>query len=130
MSQRYVNEALSTDNETNSEQNNYSTVMYNKDLDKKYKDELYKSDLYHRTYNIYNKNDIINTDSNAYDGIKTLYGTHTIPRGKKKSTDEKYRAPNICIAKGKLGGPIECSCNRHFTLNVPDLRNNEVTTSL
>ncbi|XP_021186294.3 sodium- and chloride-dependent neutral and basic amino acid transporter B(0+) isoform X1 [Helicoverpa armigera] len=130
MSQRYINETLSTENDTSSEQNNYSTIMYNKEMDKKYQDELFRNDLYQRTYNIYNKNDIMNQENSTYGGIRSIYGTHSIPRGKKKSTDEKYRAPNICIAKGNLGGPIECSCNRHFTLNVPDLRNNEVTTSL
>ncbi|CAH0581549.1 unnamed protein product [Chrysodeixis includens] len=129
MSQRYVNETLSTDNDTSSEQNNYTTVTYNKEMDKKYKDDMYRHDLYQRTYNIYHKNDIINKD-NMYGGIKSIYGTHTLPRGRKKSTEDKYRSPNICIAKGKLGGPIDCRCNRHFTLNVPDLRSNEVTTSL
>lgn len=78
----------------------------------------------------YNKNEFIDNDNHTYGGIRSIYGTHTIPRGKKKSTDKQYRSPNICIAKGKLGGPTECSCNRHFTLNVPDLRSSEVTTSL
>ena len=78
----------------------------------------------------YNANEVFDKDKHVYGGIRSIYGTHTIPRGKKKSTDEEYRSPNICIAKGKLGGPTECSCNRHFTLNVPDLRSSEVTTSL
>lgn len=130
MSKRYINEALSTDNDTISEQNNYSTIIFNKDIEKKSKDDLHKHELNQRNFNVYNKNDIINNKSSLHGGIDAVYGTHTIPRGRKKSLEEKYRSPNICIAKGKLGGPVECSCNRHFTLNVPDLRTNEVTTSL
>ncbi|XP_075974633.1 sodium-dependent nutrient amino acid transporter 1-like isoform X2 [Anticarsia gemmatalis] len=130
MSQRYANEVLSTDNETISDQNNYSAITYNKDIEKKHKEDLPRNDIYQRNYNIYNKNDIINTKNNLFDSPESLYTTHTIPRGRKKSVEEKYRSPNICIAKGKLGGPVECKCNRHFTLNVPDLRSSEVTTSL
>ncbi|KAH9644123.1 hypothetical protein HF086_015453 [Spodoptera exigua] len=128
MSQRYVHETVSIDNDTNSEPNHYANVMYSKN---KYEEELYKNEIYPRTYsNIYHPNDDYKTDYLYDGGIKSIYSINTIPRGKKKSIDENYRSPNICIAKGRLGGPTECSCNRHFTLNVPNLRSNEVTTSL
>lgn len=131
MSQRYVNETVSTDNDTNSEPNHYSSVMYTKDIDNKYQDEIFKNEIYPRNYsNIYNPNDDYNNDYLYNGGIKSVYSIHAIPRGKKKSVDENYRSPNICLAKSRLGGPTDCSCNRHFTLNVPDLRSNEVTTSL
>lgn len=76
------------------------------------------------------KNDFNNKDSRTKNHI---FKTHTIPRGKDVDKDslsvEKFRSPNICIAKGQLGGPLNCNCNRHFTLNVPTL-NNETSTSL
>ncbi|KAJ8730597.1 hypothetical protein PYW08_002010 [Mythimna loreyi] len=80
MSQRYVNETLSTDNESTSEPNNYSTIMFNKEMDKKYQEELYRNDMYQKTYNNYNKNEVINNDKHVYGGIRSIYGTHTIPR--------------------------------------------------
>lgn len=77
------------------------------------------------------KNGYINNDETVIKDVGALYTKHSIPRSKKKKKDdEKFRSPNICIAKTELGGPLACNCNRHFTLNVPDLRKVEVTTSL
>lgn len=130
MSQRYVNETLSTDNETISEQNNYPAIIFNKqNMDKKVNNDLFKPE-YQSTYNTYNRNIINSSRYSSYGDMESVFATHTIPRGRNKTLEDKYRSPNICIAKGRLGGPVDCKCNRHFTLNVPNLRNSEVTTSL
>ncbi|CAB3255739.1 unnamed protein product [Arctia plantaginis] len=79
MSQRYINETLSTDNDTISEQNNYSAIIFNKqNMDKKFKNDLYNAD-YQSTYNIYNRN-IINNRNSPYRDIESVFATHTIPR--------------------------------------------------
>lgn len=130
MSQRYANETLSSHNDGNSEQNNYSSIVFKKDIEKKANNERLKSDPYQRNVNFYTKTDFKNENNKVYNDIASVYTTHSIPRSKKKNIDEKFRSPNICVAKGELGGPINCNCNRHFTLNVPTLKNNEVITNL
>lgn len=132
MSQRYHNEVLSTDNEGTPEPN-YPTILYNPDNEKRYNNEWKRNnDPYEKNnFHAYNKKDFYKTDDKVYKDLGPLFTTHTIPRGKtKKETEEKFRSPNICIAKGKLGGPLSCNCNRHFQLNVPTLKANETTTSL
>ncbi|KAJ0175786.1 hypothetical protein K1T71_008945 [Dendrolimus kikuchii] len=125
MSQRYVNETLSS-NGANSEQNNYTNVS-NKNINAN--DDWTKLDPAHRKYNLYARNEIPNKSSKIRNDIATVYTKHTVPKVNPIDED-KFRSPNICIAKGELGGPLNCNCNRHFTLNVPDLRKSEVTTSL
>lgn len=127
MSQRYHNEVLSTDNETTPEPKNYPTI-YNIDINKKYAND-WNTEPYQKAmdYN-YSNNDFFNTE-NTVDS-EDVFPKHTIPRGEKKDLEEKFRSPNICIARGQLGGPLSCNCNRHFTLNVPTLKSNETTTSL
>lgn len=129
MSQRFHNETLSTDNEGTPELN-YPTIIYTPDNEKRYNDQWTKpDDTYHRNYHSYNQPDLY-PDEKTYKDLGAVFTTHTIPRGKtKKETEEKFRSPNICIAKGKLGGPLNCNCNRHFQLNVPTLTI-ETTTSL
>ncbi|KOB51896.1 Transporter, partial [Operophtera brumata] len=131
MSQRYRNEVLSSDNETTPEPRNYP--IYNIDLEKKYADD-WKTDPYQGTmnYNGYSNNNLKNKDETLCID-SNVFPTHTLPKGKKKektNVEEKFRSPNICIARGKLGGPLNCNCNRHFTLNVPTFTSNETTTSL
>lgn len=132
MSQRYHNEVLSSINETTPEPKNYP--IYNINLEKKYADD-WNPNSYQRTmnYNGYSNNDFINKDQRLVID-SSVFPTHTIPRSKtkevKRNAEEKFRSPNICIARGKLGGPLNCNCNRHFTLNVPTITSNETTTSL
>ncbi|XP_030025626.1 sodium-dependent nutrient amino acid transporter 1 isoform X2 [Manduca sexta] len=131
MSQRYVNDIAAKDKETQFEQNNYTSVVFSKDNEKKYNNEWTKNkDKYQSNINYYTKIDFTNKNNTILKDKLDVYTNHTIPRTQSKSVDDKFRSPNICIAKGQLGGPLNCNCNRHFTLNVPDLRNNEVTTSL
>lgn len=131
MSQRYNNETLSTKHEAHTEANNYAQIVYTKDNEKKYNDDWLKNnDNYQKTYYVYTKKGSEDIEP-VFNDIETILTNHSIPRSKKKKKgDEKFRSPNICIAKGELGGPLDCNCNRHFTLNVPDLRKNEVTTTL
>ncbi|KAM3963663.1 sodium-dependent nutrient amino acid transporter 1 [Aphomia sociella] len=132
MSQRYSNEITSSDNDIHSEPVNYSQIIFNKDNEKIYDDNwLKRNNTYQRNLSVYNnKNVYLNTKEVEY-STPTIYTTYSTSRGKKKKKEEeKFRSPNVCIAKNELGGPLNCNCNRHFTLNVPDLKRNEVTTSL
>lgn len=127
MSQRYHNEVLSSDNDTTPELKNYPTI-YNIDLEKKFAED-WNTNVYQRTVPYGYKNDFIDNDEGLNIG-KPIYTTNTLHRGKKVENTEKFRSPNICLARDKLGGPLSCNCNRHFTLNVPNINSNETTTSL
>lgn len=123
MSQRYLNDTLSSTNEVSYERPD-SDAAHNK-----YKENwLSHKDKYQKEYDYYSRIVATKTPSKA---SKETYPAHTIPRSETKVPEEKFRSPNICIAEAQIGGPTNCNCNRHFKLNVPkDLRNNEVTTSL
>ncbi|XP_068632721.1 sodium- and chloride-dependent neutral and basic amino acid transporter B(0+)-like [Battus philenor] len=127
MSQRQANEN-GADIDTTSDHNNYSHLKSNKS--KTYEDNWLTSDKYQRSPQFLTKNGGFDNGNNKE--IGPIYAIHTIPRFKdvEREKDEKFRSPNICIARDQLGGQNKCNCNRHFTLNVPDLRNTEVSTSL
>lgn len=127
MSQRFVNETLSS-NDARSEPNNYNSNGFNKSDSNN--GDWSRNDPYQRNYNVYVKNEFDNKNNKIFNDIATVYTKHNVPKVKSKVGEDKFRSPNICIAKGELGGPLNCNCNRHFTLNVPDLRKSEVTTSL
>ncbi|XP_049868320.1 sodium-dependent nutrient amino acid transporter 1-like [Pectinophora gossypiella] len=131
MSQRYANDTLSSGND-HVENTNYAQIVFNKENEKKYNDTSSKNnESYQSTYYVYTKNGHIDDSERVFRDVGPILASHNIPRSKKKVKEEdKFRSPNICIAKTELGGPIDCNCNRHFTLNVPNLRNTEVSTSL
>jgi hypothetical protein len=123
MSQRYSNEVQSSENDIQSEPINYSQIVFNND--QKFGEEWFSkpSDDIFKPCNIYTKTPYPDTKETAYKDITTIYAPHSIPRGRTKRVDEeKFRSPNVCIAKNEIGGSVSCNCNRHFTLNVPDLR--------
>ncbi|XP_014369255.2 sodium-dependent nutrient amino acid transporter 1 [Papilio machaon] len=120
MSQRYSSEH-STEVETASERNNYSHLK-----SKTYQQNWLTSELYQRSPDFVTKNDKIDSKKNM--GPK--YQIHDRLKDNDRESIEKFRSPNVCIATDQLGGQSKCTCNRHFTLNVPDLRNTEVSTSL
>ncbi|CAK1600703.1 unnamed protein product [Parnassius mnemosyne] len=127
MSQRYSHE-LSEENEANSESKNYLNLKSSKG--KPYEEDWLTPNLYQRSPQFLTK-DVNGLDSDKTKEIGPIYTIHTIPRFKKKDdNDEKFRSPNVCIARDQLGGQNNCTCNRHFTLNAPDLRNTELSTSL
>lgn len=133
MSKRYRSEVTSTESNSNSGHVNYSQIIFNRNNDKKYNDDWLKiNDSYQRKFNnIYAKNTFLDTKNSLDYKEPGIYTTYTIPKGnRKKNEEEKFRSPNICIAKDQMVGSINCNCNRHFQLNVPDLRKNEVTTTL
>lgn len=130
MSQKYANEVQSSDNDNHSEPINYSQIVFNNDNEKS-NDWFKPKDDYQSPYYIQNKNGYLDNSNSVFKDVTAIYAPHSIPRSKKKKKDEeKFRSPNVCIAKAELGGLTNCNCNRHFTLNVPDLRKNEVTTIL
>ncbi|XP_073949768.1 sodium-dependent nutrient amino acid transporter 1-like isoform X2 [Choristoneura fumiferana] len=115
--------------EPNSENKNYPQIIP-KINEKSYEDWLKPAEYIPNGKSNF-KNGYLSKDETVIKDIGAIYTKHSIPRSKKKKKDdEKFRSPNICIAKTELGGPLACNCNRHFTLNVPDLRKVEVTTSL
>ncbi|XP_053612531.1 sodium-dependent dopamine transporter-like [Plodia interpunctella] len=128
MSKRYSTDVQYSEYNSNSEPN-YSQMIFNRGNEKRYDDEWMKiSDAYQKNYIYSTNNDIFNDMRYKEPGI---YTTYSIQKGKRKKKDlEKFRSPNICVAKDQLGGSVKCNCNRHFQLNVPDLRKTEVTTSL
>lgn len=132
MSQRHVNGTLSNDDR---EDTNYAEFIFNRDNEKKYHDDWVQQNEYQKTYYVYTKNGD-DKDSYRNDSLTDCNLSIPLPISKtkkpKKEKESKFRSPNICVAKNELGGPVNCNCNRHFTLNVPDLRNtnNEVTTIL
>ncbi|XP_060803757.1 sodium-dependent nutrient amino acid transporter 1 isoform X2 [Amyelois transitella] len=130
MSKRYAADAQYSD-DTNSDPINYSEMVYNRDNEKKYDNEWTKiNEAYQRNFFYNTNNDILPTKHMGYKE-PGIYTTYSVPRGKrKKKDDEKFRSPNICVAKDQLGGSSNCNCNRHFQLKVPDLRKTEITTSL
>ncbi|KAL0852522.1 hypothetical protein ABMA27_002255 [Loxostege sticticalis] len=130
MSQRYANEVQSSTNDAHSEPINYSQIVFN--TTEKNDQWIKPKETYQIPYSVYSKNGFIDSSgTEVFKDVTAIYAPHSIPRSKKKrKDDEKFRSPNICIAKNELGGPTNCNCNRHFTLNVPDLRKNEVTTIL
>ena len=133
MSQRHANETLSTDVEQPDPDPNYAQIIF-KHNEKKYHDDDWTNinDPYQKTYYIHTKMGP-KEEKHIPEDIYSVPSHVTKCRKKKKLKDDesKFRSPNICIAKGELGGPLDCNCNRHFTLNVPDLRHNaELTTTL
>ncbi|XP_063536150.1 sodium- and chloride-dependent glycine transporter 2-like [Cydia strobilella] len=77
------------------------------------------------------KNGYLGKEEAVAEDNGVIYANHSISKTKKmKKSEENFRSPNICIAETELGGSLACNCNRHFTLNVPDLRKTKVTTSL
>lgn len=132
MSQRYANETLSSDQQAQTG-SNYAQIIFSKDNEKKYSQDWLQNsnNAYQKKYYVYTKNGQIDDNETVFKDVGSILANHNIPRSKKKKKeDEKFRSPNICIAKAELGGPMNCNCNRHFTLNVPDLRKDEVTTTL
>ncbi|CAK1540709.1 unnamed protein product [Leptosia nina] len=124
MSQRFSNETFSSEPDVTSESNNYVNLHNDYTKNDMKNDNWLKEDLYQmdakNNYNI----EYLGKDNPAFsDAI------YAVPASKRKKEDT-FRSPNICIAKGQLGGEVNCNCNRHFQLNVPDLRNNEISTSL
>ncbi|XP_072938943.1 sodium-dependent nutrient amino acid transporter 1-like isoform X2 [Epargyreus clarus] len=135
MSRRFNDEKPSNDDEFNSETNDYPYIISKnspKNNEVKYNEDWMKfDDTYQRIPKSYVKSNLVDDDDLRFKKIDTTYPSSSIARSKKKKkTEEKFRSPNICIAKDELGGPLNCNCNRHFTLNVPDLRSNETATSL
>ncbi|KAL4713597.1 hypothetical protein ACJJTC_016680 [Scirpophaga incertulas] len=131
MTQRYANETQSSGNDIQSEPINYSQIVFNSD--QKFGEAWFDkpNDDTHKPYIIYSKTPSIYNNNPVYDDIPSIPTPQYKVRSNKKNKDEdKFRSPNICIAKNEIGGSVNCNCNRHFTLNVPDLRNNEVATSL
>ncbi|XP_047530168.1 sodium-dependent dopamine transporter-like isoform X1 [Vanessa atalanta] len=135
MSQRFLNENANSEHEFHTD-----TKMYNHIITKYHEkgNEIYNEDWLHAadTYQsqspkAFIKSDLIRHEDTLYNDVGAIYTIPTVSTSKRRNTgEEQYRSPNICIAKGELGGSINCNCNRHFQLNVPDLRNNEVSTSL
>ncbi|CAH0714608.1 unnamed protein product, partial [Brenthis ino] len=131
MSQRFANENANSEQEFTHDTKMFNHIMskYQEKSNKIYEEDwLHATDTYQSSPKVYKKSDFIKNDDTLYDD-GAIYAIPT-PSTKKKKVDEQFRSPNICIAKGELGGALNCSCNRHFQLNVPDLRNNEVSTSL
>lgn len=131
MSQKYANEVQSSNTtDTHSEPINYSQIVFNSD-EVKPDDWFQTKDDYQSPFYLQTKSGYLDNNSSIFKDVTAIYAPHSIPRSKKKKKDEeKFRSPNICIAKTELGGLSNCNCNRHFTLNVPDLRKNEITTIL
>lgn len=130
MSQRHANETISSEGHDDT---NYAEIIFNQENEKKYHDDWAKQNDFQRTYYVYTKNGD-GKDNYRNDTLADCDLPLPLPTTKKvkKGKDSKFRSPNVCVAKNELGGPVNCKCNRHFTLNVPDLRNtnNEVTTVL
>lgn len=126
MSQRFDNGTLSSEDVTETNYTNLHNEYTKNDV--KHNEIWVKDDL----YDINPNNDFnigyLGKDNKAFsDG--DLYAIPSV-RSKKRDKEDTFRSPNICLAKGRMGGEINCNCNRHFQLNVPDLRNNEISTSL
>ena len=129
MSQRYANENANSEQEFTTDTKMFNHIMskYQEKSNKIYNEE-WLHDVY-ESPKTYHKNDFVRNDYVRNDNdVGAIYSVPTASSKRKKP--EQFRSPNICIAKGELGGVMNCNCNRHFQLNVPDLRNNEVSTSL
>ncbi|XP_045495157.1 sodium-dependent nutrient amino acid transporter 1-like isoform X1 [Colias croceus] len=128
MSQRFANENLVAEQEATAD-TNYANLNndYPTKNDIKYNENWFKEDVYKKPPKSDYAIEYIKKD--AYKESSPIYSVPTIDK-KKREKEDTFRSPNICIAKGELGGAINCNCNRHFQLNVPDLRNNEISTSL
>lgn len=128
MSQRSINEKLNPEYEHDID-STYKNVMnkYNKN-DKTDKDWYKSKDTHQSSHQPYYVNSDILQNQHSYDKIESIYA---IPDKISKNNEpgRKLNSP-ICISKGELGGPTTCICNRHFQLKVPDLRSNELSTSL
>lgn len=133
MSQRFINENNS-EQEFNTDSKTFNHIInkyHDKCIEIYSEDFLHSTDIYQSSPKAQTKSDLIKNENPLYTDVGAIYSIPTVSTSKKKKKiDEQFRSPNICIAKGELGGPINCNCNRHFQLNVPDLRNNEVSTSL
>ncbi|XP_045515272.1 sodium-dependent nutrient amino acid transporter 1-like isoform X1 [Pieris brassicae] len=129
MSQRFSNGTLSSEPEV-TDTSNYTNLHndYTIKNDVKYAENWVKDDLYdpENEFNF----EYLGKDNIAYSDAGDLYAIPTVTKSKKRKKDDTFRSPNICMAKGQVGGETNCNCNRHFQLNVPDLRNNEISTSL
>ncbi|KAJ2950203.1 hypothetical protein O0L34_g11564 [Tuta absoluta] len=130
MSTRYANESVSSIAELPEDPStNYSQIVFKSDTDKTYDEWPEQIDYQRTNYGYTHNGSIYNKEFKDVGSIlKQHNGNFT--RSKKQTEEEKFRSPNVCLAKSELGGPLECNCNRHFNLNVPNLRNSEVTTSL
>ncbi|CAG9578998.1 unnamed protein product [Danaus chrysippus] len=133
MSQRYINENGNSEQELNIDKSFNPTIIskYHSKYNEPYKENwLHTSNIYQTTTKN-NKHDFMKSQEPSYDDIGAIYSIPIVPINKRKRNEgEQFRSPNICVAKGDMGGLINCNCNRHFQLNVPDLRTNEVSTSL
>lgn len=130
MSQRYANENANSEQEFTTDTKMYNHIMskYQEKSNKIYNED-WLHDVYESSPKTYHKNDLVRNNYVRNDNdVGAIYSVPTASCKRKKP--EQFRSPNICIAKGELGGVMNCNCNRHFQLNVPDLRNNEVSTSL
>ncbi|CAH0750428.1 unnamed protein product [Diatraea saccharalis] len=130
MSQRYAHEVHSSDTDIQSEPINYSQIVFNPDHNPFGSEWFNKTNEMHKPYNVYSKTPYVDNYGDVYKDISTIYMPQPIRDIKKKEDEEKFRSPNVCIARNEIGGTLNCNCNRHFTLNVPDLRKCEVTTCL
>ncbi|CAH2991093.1 unnamed protein product [Chilo suppressalis] len=133
MSQRYANEVHSSDTDLQSEPINYSQIVFNTDHEHFGNEWFNKPNDLQNSYNIYSKTPCVDNYNTVFNDISTIYApkmSSTSRNIKKSKEEEKFRSPNVCIAKNEISGTLNCNCNRHFTLNVPDLRKCEVTTCL
>lgn len=131
MSQRFANENANSEQEFTTDTKMFNHIMSKyQEKSNKINNEEWLNDAYENSPKTYHKNDFVRNDYVINDNdVGAIYSIPTVSNKRRKPTDQ-FRSPNICIAKGELGGVMNCNCNRHFQLNVPDLRNNEVSTSL
>lgn len=134
MSQRFINENANSEQEFNTDTKTFNHIItkYHEKGNEIYNEDwLHATDAYKSSPKALVKSDIIRKEDTLYNDMGAIYSIPTVSSSKRrKKEEEQFRSPNICIAKDELGGAINCNCNRHFQLNVPDLRNNEVSTSL
>ncbi|XP_034826867.1 sodium-dependent nutrient amino acid transporter 1-like isoform X1 [Maniola hyperantus] len=133
MSQRFINENGS-DQEFPTDTKTFKHIInkYHDKCNEIYNEDwLHTTDIYQNSPKAQTKSDLLKNENPLYNNVGAIYSIPTVSSSKrKKKGEEQFRSPNVCIAKDELGGPVNCNCNRHFQLNVPDLRNNEVSTSL
>ncbi|XP_045768654.1 sodium- and chloride-dependent GABA transporter 1-like isoform X2 [Maniola jurtina] len=133
MSQRFINENGSEQEfPTDTKKFKHIINKYHDKCNEIYNEDwLHTTDVYQNSPKAQTKSNLIKNENPLYNDVGAIYSIPTVSSSKrKKKAEEQFRSPNICIAKDELGGPVNCNCNRHFQLNVPDLRNNEVSTSL
>ncbi|XP_041988226.1 sodium-dependent nutrient amino acid transporter 1-like isoform X2 [Aricia agestis] len=127
MSQRSLNENSEYDYDVDTTAFNNIINKYNvKNNEIKHDGWSPNQDIYQSAKNKKNY-DIIKRKENIYSDNEAIY---SIPVNFEKGKNPMDIYNSICISKEEIGGPICCECNRHFQLKVPDLRNNEISTSL